>query len=56
MFIQISLFKDADYTKSVYFYINRRQVDAEWGVSGREGDRGREKRIRGVRDGASERI
>jgi hypothetical protein len=52
MFVQISLFKDADHIKSISFYIKWRQAEMEWVVSGREGDRRREKRIRGVRDRA----
>jgi hypothetical protein len=43
---------DADDTKSITFYIRRRQVNTEWGVNGREGEREKEKRIKGVRDGA----
>jgi hypothetical protein len=43
--VQISLLNDADHTKSKSFYIKWRQVKTEWGVSGREGEREREKRI-----------
>jgi hypothetical protein len=44
----MSLFNDADHTKSISFYIKQRQVKTEWGVSRRE----REKQIKGVRDRA----
>jgi hypothetical protein len=44
-FVQISLFNDADHAKSSSFYIKRRQVKREWGVSRREGEREREKQI-----------
>jgi hypothetical protein len=50
VFVLISLFNDADYTKSVSFYIKWRQVETEWGVIGRVGEREREKQIKGVRD------
>ncbi len=34
------------------FYIKWRQVKIEWGERGRDGEREREKRIKGERDGA----
>jgi hypothetical protein len=39
MFVQISLFNDADHTKSKFFYIKWRQVKIEWGISRKEGGR-----------------
>jgi hypothetical protein len=42
-FAQISLFNDTDHEKSPSFYIKRRQVKREWGVSRREGERERER-------------
>jgi hypothetical protein len=48
MFVQIHLFNDADHM----FYIKWRQAKTEWGVSGREGEREREKRIKKVKDRA----
>jgi hypothetical protein len=50
--IQISLFNETDHTKSISFYIKWRQVKTDWGVSGREGEREREKQIKEVRDRA----
>ncbi len=52
MFVQISLYNDADNTKSISFYIKRRQVETEGGVSGREGERERESHIKGAIDRA----
>jgi hypothetical protein len=37
----MSLFNDADHTKSISFYIEQRQVKTEWGVSRRERERSR---------------
>jgi hypothetical protein len=53
--VQISFFNDADYTKSISFYIKQGQViKIEWGVSGRTRKRDREKWINRVRDRAKE--
>jgi hypothetical protein len=50
--VQISLFNDADHTKSISFNIKWRQVKTDWGVRGREGEREREKQIKEKRDRA----
>ncbi len=47
-----SLFNDHDLAESSFFYIKQRQVKTEWGVSRREGEREREKQIKGERDGS----
>jgi hypothetical protein len=52
MFVQISLFNDADHVNQFHFYIKQGRVKTEWGVSRREGERGREEQINRVRDGA----
>ncbi len=52
MFVQMHLFNDADYTNQFLFYIKWKQVETERGVSGGEGEREREKQIKGVRDRA----
>jgi len=44
------LFDDARHSKSFCFYIKWRRVEMEWGVSGSEGERVREKQIKGVGD------
>jgi hypothetical protein len=46
------LFSVGDNTKSISLYIKWRQVETERGVSRREGEREREKQIKGGRDGA----
>ncbi len=50
--VQIGLFNEAQRTKKISFYIKQRQEKTECGVSGREGEREREKRIKRVRDAA----
>jgi hypothetical protein len=46
------LFNDANHTNQFPFTLKGRQVKTEWGVSGRERERKREKGIKGVRDRA----
>jgi hypothetical protein len=53
MFVQTTLFNDAAaYENHWSIYIKWQQVKIEWGVSGREGEREREERIKGVREGS----
>ncbi len=42
--------------KSISFHIKQRQVKTEWGIGKREGEREREKWIKGVRERVLERI
>jgi hypothetical protein len=39
-------FNDANHAKQYTFFIKQRQVETEWGVSVREGEREREKQIK----------
>ncbi len=39
--VQIRIFNDTDHAQSSPFYIKRRQIKTEWGLSRREGERER---------------
>jgi hypothetical protein len=52
----VCLFDDARHSKSFCFYIKWRRVEMEWGVSGSDGERVREKQIKGEGDLALARI
>jgi hypothetical protein len=47
---EISLFNSANGSNCFLFYVKWRQIKTEWGISGREGEREREKRIKRVGD------